>query len=209
LCDLVSTVRVSGKILFHGENLLDPGVDADALRRRIGMLFHRPVVFPTSIRRNVLFGLTHTGRLDRDRAAALVQDALTRAGLWSEVFERLDAPGHELSIGQQQRLCLARTLATDPEVLLLDEPTSALDAAASEAVDRAVAAFAASRLVLYVTHDESRAEELACQIVRITDGALSVERDRTTTEMVDRTESLNKAAERLRAALDPKPQEGG
>ncbi len=152
--------RVSGRVEFHGSNINSPTVDADALRARIGMIFQQPVIFPTSIEGNVLFGVSRLRRLSRREAAGVVEKSLREASLWNEVKDRLRSPGQALSLGQQQRLCLARTLATDPEVILMDEPTSALDARSSEAIESLILRLKASRTVVLVTHNLGQARRV-------------------------------------------------
>ncbi len=152
--------QVSGYVEYHGRNIFDLAVDADALRARIGMIFQQPVVFPTSIERNVLFGIRRLRRLHRCEASDLVEKSLHEAALWNEVKDRLCSPGQALSIGQQQRLCLARTLATDPEVILMDEPTSALDARSSEAIESLILRLKTSRTIVLVTHNLGQARRV-------------------------------------------------
>ncbi len=153
-----------GEVLFHGRPIHGAGVDPDVLRSRIGMLFQQPVVFPTSIASNVLFGVRHVERLSRRGLAERLEEALTRAVLWDEVKDRLRAPAVELSVGQQQRLCLARSLALRPEVILMDEPTSALDRRAAAAIEALVAKLGADHAVVLVTHDLDQARRLADQV---------------------------------------------
>jgi len=160
LIDLTPGSRVSGEVRFHGANILAPQTDADTLRARIGILFQQPAVFPSSIRRNVLFGLRHLRRVTRREAPALTEKALREAALWDQVKDRLDAPAQTLSIGQQQRLCLARTLATDPEILLMDEPTSALDPETTAIIERLMHSLRTQRSLILVTHDPAQAERV-------------------------------------------------
>lgn len=155
LTDLVADARVFGEIRFHGANLYGPDVDPISLRRRVGMVFQRPNVFPGSIRSNVAYGprLARAGG-DID---ALVQRCLMRAGLWDEVRGDLSASAHTLSGGQQQRLVIARALALGPEVILMDEPTASLDPAASAGIEALVAELATDHAIVLVTHDLSLA----------------------------------------------------
>ena len=155
---------LSGEVLFHGRSIHGAGVDPDVLRSRIGMLFQQPVVFPTSVASNVLFGVRHVERLSRRGLAERLEEALTGAVLWDEVKDRLRAPAVELSVGQQQRLCLARSLALRPEVILMDEPTSALDRRAAAAIEALVAKLGADHAVVLVTHDLDQARRLADQV---------------------------------------------
>jgi len=157
-------LRLTGEVLFHGCPIHGPGVDPDALRARIGMLSQQPVVFPTTIARNVLFGVRHVERLPRRGLAERLEEALRGAALWAEVEDRLEAPAVELSVGQQQRLCLARTLALRPEVILMDEPTSALDPRATAAIERLVVELGRDHTIVLVTHDLEQARRLADRV---------------------------------------------
>lgn len=173
LIELDTSLRHEGDILLHGRSIFAPDVDVDALRARVGILFQQPVVFPVSIYRNVLFGARHLGRVPRAEWPALVERALREAALWDEVKDRLHEPGAKLSVGQQQRLCLARTLAVDPEIILMDEPTSALDARSTEAIEELILRLKTTRTIVLVTHNLAQArrvgDTLACITVR--DGA--------------------------------------
>jgi phosphate transport system ATP-binding protein len=123
--DLIPTARVEGQVLFHGQNLYAPEVDAVAVRRNIGMVFQKPNPFPKSIYENVAWGAKingYKGNMDE-----LVERSLRDAALWDEVKDKLDQSGYSLSGGQQQRLCIARAIAIKPDVILMDEPCSALD----------------------------------------------------------------------------------
>jgi phosphate transport system ATP-binding protein len=160
LLELQSGYRVTGEILFHGQEIHHRSIDPDALRERIGMIFQQPVVFPVSIAENVLFGAKRLRKLRKSDRAALLEKSLREAALWDEVKDRLHDSALRLSIGQQQRLCLARTLALDPEIVLMDEPTSALDPRASEAIEERILAMKASRTVVLVTHNLDQARRV-------------------------------------------------
>src|SRR6201996_9365110 len=124
--ELYPNQRAEGEIILDGENVLKVK-DLNLLRARIGMVFQKPTPFPMSIYDNVAFGIKLYERVPRSEMEGRIEDALTRAALWTEVKDKLNASGLSLSGGQQQRLCIARTVATRPEVILLDEPCSALD----------------------------------------------------------------------------------
>jgi phosphate transport system ATP-binding protein len=177
LVDLVPDLDVRGDVRFHGAPIYARGVDVDALRARIGMIFQQPVVFPGSIADNVLFGIRHTGRLPRRALPERLERALREAALWSEVEHRLCERAASLSVGQQQRLCLARALAGEPEVLLLDEPTSALDPRSVEAIEDLILRLRERHAVVLVTHNLGQAERLADAVARmvVRDGAGELE----------------------------------
>ncbi len=160
MLELQPGYRVKGEIRFHGHDIHDADVDPDTLRQRIGMIFQQPVVFPTTIAKNVLFGAARLRRLGKSERAALLDSSLREAALWHEVKDRLHDSALRLSIGQQQRLCLARALALDPEVILMDEPTSALDPKATEAIEERILAMKATRCVVLVTHNLDQARRV-------------------------------------------------
>ena len=167
LIDLTPNLRVTGAVEFHGENIFERRTDADALRARIGMLFQQPVVFPKSIYENVLFGVRHLGVVPRRRWPEIATRALGEAALWNEVKDRLDESALRLSVGQQQRLCLARTLAVNPEVILMDEPTSALDPKSTEAIEELILRLREKRTLVVVTHNLNQARRVARRVACI------------------------------------------
>lgn len=164
LIDLTPTLRCTGEITFHGQSIFSPRLDVDHLRARIGMIFQQPVVFPTSIFKNVVFGLRHARHLSKSELTGRCEKALREAALWNEVQDRLAEPAHRLSVGQQQRLCLARTLALDPEVILMDEPTSALDPRSTEAIEQLILTLKGNRTVVLVTHNHSQSDRVCDQV---------------------------------------------
>jgi len=172
LIDLTPALSVTGDVLLHGHSIYARSVNPDDLRARVGMLFQQPAVFPRSIYQNVIFGVRHLGSVPRRRWPEVAEQALREAALWDEVKDRLREPAARLSVGQQQRLCLARTLASDPEVILMDEPTSALDPRSTQAIEDLLSRLKLRRTVVLVTHNIPQArrvtDRLACLCV--TDG---------------------------------------
>jgi len=160
---LPSPLQVSGGVEVLGRDLCGV-VDLPALRARAVLVGQTPVVFPASILANAVFGLRHVVRAGRQELRARAVAAIREAGLLDEVGDRLDAPAEQLSVGQRQRLCLARALALDPELLLLDEPTSALDPAATRTVEDAITGLQ-GRTVLIVSHDRGQLSRLCPDVV--------------------------------------------
>jgi phosphate transport system ATP-binding protein len=173
LAELVSGLRITGDVLLDGESIYASGVDVNALRARVGMLFQQPVIFPASIAENVLFGARRLRRMSRTQQEEMVEDALQQAALWTEVKDRLRASALSLSVGQQQRLCLARALTVRPDVILMDEPTSALDPKATQAIEELILRLKERHTIVLVTHNVAQARRvtdwLACVCLR--DGA--------------------------------------
>lgn len=158
----------SGRVEVLGVDVMG-AADLPALRARAVLVGQSPVVFPASILANTAFGLRHLVRASRSELRSRSEAALKEAGLWDEVADRLDAPARQLSLGQRQRLCLARALALDPALLLLDEPTSALDPAATETVEAAIAGLAGRRSVLVVSHQQAQLERCCEDVVTLPD----------------------------------------
>lgn len=161
LNDLTDVKTIEGQILLDGENILDPRTDVIALRRKVGMVFARPVVLPMSIRQNLTYGLELAGEKRRSRLDEAVERSLRQAALWDEVKDRLDDPAIALSGGQQQRLCLARVLANQPEVILLDEPTSGLDPLSTAKVESALHELKKTTTIVLVPHSVQQAARMA------------------------------------------------
>jgi phosphate transport system ATP-binding protein len=150
--------RVEGKVLLDNQDLYGPGVDPVDVRRRVGMVFQKPNVFPTmSIYDNVIAGYRLNGVRDRKLLAEKVENSLRRAALWDEVKDNLQKPGTSLSGGQQQRLCIARALAVAPEVLLMDEPCSALDPIATTKIEELIYELKDHVTIVIVTHNMQQA----------------------------------------------------
>ena len=170
LTDLIPGLRVSGEVRLRGASIRAPGVDVNALRAKVGMLFQQPVIFPASIADNVLFGAKRLRKLSRSERAGLVESALREAAFWEEAKDRLSAPATSLSVGQQQRLCLARALAVRPEIILMDEPTSALDPKSTQAIEELIVRLKERHTIVIVTHNVAQARRItdwiACLCVR-------------------------------------------
>jgi phosphate transport system ATP-binding protein len=153
---------VTGRVLLDGEDIYDARVSAMALRRRVGMVFQKPTVFPTmSIFQNVAAGLVVEGRKPRAEVAERVEHALRQAAIWDEVKDRLEKSATALSGGQQQRLCIARTLAPRPDVVLLDEPTSALDPIATQRIEELLYQLKREYTIIIVTHNMQQAARVS------------------------------------------------
>jgi phosphate transport system ATP-binding protein len=161
LNDLADVVMVSGRVLLDGMDILDPKTDVIALRRRVGMVFARPVVLPFTIRGNLTYGLELAGERNKSRLEKAVERSLNQAALWDEVKDRLDEPAIALSGGQQQRLCLARSLALEPEVILLDEPTSGLDPISTGKVETSLQELKQNYTIVLVPHSVQQAARVA------------------------------------------------
>ncbi len=152
---------MSGKVLLDETNILDPKLDVISLRRKVGIVFARPVVLPMSIRANLTYSLELAGE---KRAAILndsVESSLSQAALWDEVKDRLDEPAIALSGGQQQRLCLARSLVLHPDVILLDEPTSGLDPISTGKIEASLQELKQSYTIVLVPHSIQQAARVA------------------------------------------------
>jgi phosphate transport system ATP-binding protein len=161
LNDLAEVKTVNGRVLLDGENILDRKVNVTALRRKVGMVFARPVVLPFSIRQNLTYGLEMMGEKKKSHLDAAVERSLKQAALWEEVKDRLDDQAIALSGGQQQRLCLARSLALEPEVILLDEPTSGLDPLSTAKVEASLQELKKTYTVVLVPHSVQQAARTA------------------------------------------------
>ncbi len=157
-----------GQIALAGRDIRHWQGGWDQLRRHVGLIAQKPCVFPESIRANVVFGIK--GWRQRRRADALVEETLRQAALWDEVSERLAVSAETLSLGQQQRLCIARALAIKPGLLLLDEPTASLDQRSKQLIEKTIQMLAQSMPVICVTHDLDQARRLGGDVVFMCDG---------------------------------------
>jgi phosphate transport system ATP-binding protein len=160
--ELVPGARMSGKVLLDGEDIYTSGVDPVLIRRRVGMVFQKPNPFPTmSIYDNVAAGLKLTGIRRGESLDETVQSSLEQATLWDEVRDDLKRPGTSISGGQQQRLCIARAIALQPEVILMDEPCSALDPIATAKIEELIVSLKSSYTVVIVTHNMQQAARVS------------------------------------------------
>ena len=160
-----------GEVTVLGADVTSRATDLPALRARAVLVGQTPVVFPGSVLANATLGIRHVVRATKAALRERARSALVEAGLWDEVADRLDESADQLSVGQRQRLCLARALALDPALLLLDEPTSALDADATETVEATVAGLRGRRTVLVVSHDLAQLTRLCDSVVTVPDRA--------------------------------------
>lgn len=165
LTDLHKHLKLQGSILIDGEDILQVKEDLTRVRQKMGLLSQRPFPLPMSIYKNVAFGLKINGVRDKRRIEESVTRHLQEVGLWDEVKDRLHAPAARLSIGQQQRLCLARGLAVGPEIILADEPTSALDPVSSRKIEQKFLELKEHYTVIVVTHILRQAKRLADHVI--------------------------------------------
>ena len=172
LNDLADVVTLTGQVWLDGEDILDPRIDVIALRRRVGIVFARPVVLPMTIRQNLTYGLKLAGERSLARLDHAIERSLHAAALWEEVKDRLDDPAVALSGGQQQRLCLARVLALEPEVILLDEPTSGLDPISTGKVEASLQDLKQRYTIVLVPHSIQQAARTADYAAFILNGQL-------------------------------------
>jgi len=168
--DEVEGFTTKGTIHFNGNNIYDRSLDVTDLRKQVGMVFQKPCVFPKSIRENVLFGIQHIRRLSKHERVRIVEENLKAVSLWKEVSHRLNDHAGSLSLGQQQRLCIARTIAVKPEVLLLDEPTSSIDPVSTRAIEELMVELKKQYTIVFVTHNIPQANRIADHLVFLCDG---------------------------------------
>ncbi len=165
LLEIHENVRITGEILVDGSNILQPKLDVPNIRKKMGLLSQKPYPLPMSIYDNVAYGL----RIHNHMSAKKINDAVTyclqEAGIWNEVKNRLHDPASRLSVGQQQRLCLARAIAVQPEVLLCDEPTSALDPISAQQIEKLLQKLKKEYTVVLVTHTLRQAKRIADYVI--------------------------------------------
>ena len=155
--DLVGGVKITGEVTYEGENIYDPSVDVNELRKSIGMVFQKPNPFPMSIYDNIAYGPRTHGVRKKDELDEIVEQSLRGAAIWDEVKDRLKKSALGLSGGQQQRLCIARALAVQPQVLLMDEPTSALDPISTSKIEELATNLKEQYTIIIVTHNMQQA----------------------------------------------------
>lgn len=172
LSDLIEHSSYQGTILFNGQNIFERGVNVTVLRRRIGMVFAVPTPLPGSIRDNLTYGQKMAGIRSRAVLDECVERSLTLAGLWDEVKDRLDQSAFALSGGQKQRLCIARSLALEPEVLILDNPTSGLDPLSTSIVEDTLQELKQQYTIIMVPHSVQQAARIATRAAFMLDGEL-------------------------------------
>ncbi len=165
LIEMTDGVRVEGSVLVDGEDIYAPEVEVTHIRQKMGLLSQRPQVLPMSIYDNVAYGPRIHGVRNRKKLDELVQRYLQVSSLWEEVHDRLHTPASSLSIGQQQRLCLARGLAVEPEIILGDEPTSALDPKSSQNVEERFFELKKDYTIVVVTHILRQARRIADHVI--------------------------------------------
>lgn len=171
--DEIRGARMSGRIRLDGEDIYGDDVDPPLLRRRFGWVAQKPNPFPASIYRNISYGpLLHGLVAGRAATDTLVERCLRLAGLWDEVKDRLTANGMDLSVGQQQRLCVARAIATNPEVLLMDEPASALDPISTARLEEQIERLAEHYAIVIITHNMQQAARVSQRIAVFHSGEL-------------------------------------
>jgi phosphate transport system ATP-binding protein len=160
--ELIAGAKTTGQVLLDGKNIYDSQVDPVQIRRRVGMVFQKPNPFPTmSIYDNVAAGLRLTGAKKGKNLDQVVKKSLEQATLWDEVKDDLKKPGTSISGGQQQRLCIARAIALEPEVILMDEPCSALDPIATAKIERLIVELKRKYTVVIVTHNMQQASRVS------------------------------------------------
>ena len=159
--DYIDSFKLSGDVLIDGQNIYEKNILVDELRKNVGMVFQKPNPFPKSIFDNVAYGLKIQGIKDKEFLRKRVKDALVQAALWDEVKDDLNKSALSLSGGQQRRVCIARTLAVEPTILLMDEPTSALDPIATTKVEQLITSLKEKYTIVIVTHNMQQAGRIS------------------------------------------------
>ncbi len=172
LIDSVEGVRVTGKVFVDGENIFDPKTEVTHIRKKMGLLAQSPYPLPMSIYDNVAYGPRIHGLKNKKKLSQIVEYYLKEASLWDEVKDRLHTSASKISVGQQQRLCLARGLAVEPEIILADEPTSALDPKSSQRIEQSFLKLKDKYTTIIVTHILRQAKRLADYVIFLYCGEL-------------------------------------
>lgn len=159
--DLIPGIKITGEVMYHGENIYDRTVDVNELRKKIGMVFQKPNPFPMSVYDNIAYGPRTHGIRSKARLDDLVERSLRDAAIWDEVKDRLKRNALGLSGGQQQRLCIARALAVEPQILLMDEPTSALDPISASHIEELAMKLKEKYTIVIVTHNMQQAVRIS------------------------------------------------
>jgi len=160
--DLIEGVRTEGEVWIGGGNILSPDTDLVVLRKKVGMVFQRPNPFPLSVYENIVFGQRiHADRVQRDRLDEIVEKSLESVLLWEELKDKLDSPALRLTLEQKQRLCIARLIAVQPEVLLMDEPCSTLDPQATARIEELMRELKKDFTIVIVTHNMQQAARVS------------------------------------------------
>jgi phosphate transport system ATP-binding protein len=170
--DLIDNVHTTGSILLDGQDITDPSIDVIELRRRVGMVFQRATPFPKSIYENVAYGLRIAGVHQRETLDETVEKSLRRAALWDEVKDRLRESAMGLSGGQHQRLCIARAIAVNPEIILMDEPCSALDPRSTTRIEDLIGELRSEFTIIIVTHNMQQAARVSDYTAFLFEGEL-------------------------------------
>jgi len=178
--DELNGLVTEGEIYFKGKEIHQKEIDLVSLRADVGMVFQKPCVFPKSISENVLFGVQHHKKLSKLEKLHIVEECLKTVSLWDEVSHRLHDKASSLSIGQQQRLCIARTLAVKPKVILLDEPTSSLDPVSTRAIEEMMLKLKDKYTIVFVTHNIKQAKRIAHKLVFVCNGKVIEQGDSET-----------------------------
>ena len=168
--DEVAGFSCSGEIFFQNKNIYSDSTDVHDIRQQIGMIFQKPCVFPKSIYKNVIFGAKHVMDLNANILDEIVEENLQAVSLWDEVKDRLHESAVNLSLGQQQRLCLARALAVKPKMILMDEPTSALDPVATLAIEDLISQLKSVYTIAVVTHNIEQAKRISDAVIFMCEG---------------------------------------
>jgi phosphate transport system ATP-binding protein len=159
--DIVPGAQVTGRVLLDGEDIYAPEVDVESLRRRVGMVFQKPNPFPKTVFDNVAYGLHINGWKDRYLIERRVEESLREADLWEEVHDRLITPARELTVGQQQLLCIARALAVEPEVILMDDPASDLDPVSTARIEELIRKLKSAYTIVLATQNLQQAARVS------------------------------------------------